>query len=319
MNKFKVGQRIFSPKFGEGVIKKIDSDGDLCIEFYKENEKLHCCLGHVKDGFGAFYKHNGNSGFYDDTITPIGPYEGESIINSEYGEGVIVETDSGISKDAILVQYDVCSDDLHDGNGYTNNGRYADHTCWYYSKSNYGTVIKPINATNAPEPSEIERAIKAHVAEYHNEPATVEPLIPEGWNAGHPGNSNNVEIMLEDGTKSVGYWGKNSCWFEFREEDKAEALRDENLGGFFEHRLSKRVIAWRVSQPKPEPKQFKRGDRVVTDKGYHGTFVAYTDSKKAIFMFDEGEGHGYGWKANFEPGRYGRFWYANPENLKPES
>ena len=404
MNKFKVGQRIFSQKFGEGVVKKIDSDGDLCIEFDKEDEKLHCCFGHVKYGFGAFYKHNGNSGFYNDAITPIGPYEGERVLHDVYGEGTIVETDSGFGKVYILVQYDVCFDDLHDGNEYTNNGRYANHTCWYYLKRDYGTEIKPINAAQKPELSEIERVMQAHVEKYHSEPAapteplipegftlvdaqkppamydvelilkdgsrrygflnsnitkyvifwtdakpvgagsncvsntnltrrTViestevlawrhiaasEPIIPEGWNAGLPDNNDNVEIMLDNGDTSVGYYSRLSRkWLEFDKKEHAKALEDKHFDSVHAHECKRDVIAWRVPQPKPEQKQFKRGDRVVTPQGYHGTFVAYTDSKKAIFMLDECQGKG--WRADFEPGRYGEFLYVDPEELKPES
>ncbi len=404
MNKFKVGQRIFSQKFGEGVVKLIGSDDILCIEFDKKNNALHSCFGRVKDGFGAFYQNDGFSGFLHDAITPIGPYEGERIINSEYGKGTIVETDSGFGKVCILVQYDVCSDDLHDGNEYTNNGRYADHTCWYYSKSNYGTEIKPINAAQKPELSEIERVMQAHVEKYHSEPAapteplipegftlvdaqkppamydvelilkdgsrrygflnsnitkyvifwtdakpvgagsncvsntnltrrTViestevlawrhiaasEPIIPEGWNAGLPDNNDNVEIMLDNGDTSVAYWSNlYGKWYEFDEKEHAKALEDKHFDSVHAHECKRDVIAWRVPQPKPEPKQFKRGDRVVTDKGYHGTFVAKDVEGNVIFMLDEGQGKG--WRADFEPGRYGEFLYVVPEELKPES
>jgi hypothetical protein len=398
MNKFKLKQRVSSPTFGEGVVKDIYSDGDLCVEFDKPNDNvLHSCDDICESARGWYYLPDGRARgtIVIETLTPVGPYEGERVTNVEFGDGTIVETETGFGGRLILVQFDKMDRRLHDGNGYC-RGTYLAGTCWSFTPSKYGTEIKPLSA---PEPApatvgDVERLIAAHVAEHHSPvnpaPAAISegwtaiekepplmydvelllkdgtqrygflnngrcvlfekgakpvgtgkncvtdtctkrnavvpasdvlawrhitatpatPAVPEGWNGGHPGNQDNVEIMFDDGKTSVGYWGVYTLnWYEFEKEYWSKALSDKE---YCDHcdTCQKPVIGWRVPQPEPEP--FKRGERVVTRSGKKGTFVRIGRDGSAVILLDDGL-RGFG--ISLDDG----FWIADLDAIKREA
>lgn len=68
---------------------------------------------------------------------------GDRVKSEEFGEGTVIEINSGVGRDLILVKYDKENPRLHDGNNCSKNGLYKDNTCRYYFKND--TEIKKIN------------------------------------------------------------------------------------------------------------------------------------------------------------------------------
>lgn len=69
---------------------------------------------------------------------------GDRVIDTEYGKGTIVETDSGLFYNSILVQFDNKNKMLHDGN--QSKGTYEDKTCWHYSPISAENRLVKINS-----------------------------------------------------------------------------------------------------------------------------------------------------------------------------
>lgn len=59
---------------------------------------------------------------------------GDKVKHEDFGEGVVVETNSGFKKNAYLVQFKSQKRKLHDGNGVSNR-IYKDEDVWFFSKN----------------------------------------------------------------------------------------------------------------------------------------------------------------------------------------
>jgi len=57
---------------------------------------------------------------------------GDKVIHEKFGKGKVVEEDTGIFSDNILVQFEKKNIVLHNGNGNC-KGKYEDKTCWHFN------------------------------------------------------------------------------------------------------------------------------------------------------------------------------------------
>lgn len=56
---------------------------------------------------------------------------GDRVEHKIFGKGTVVEVESGVANDSLLVQFDKKHLSLHNGN--VCKGRYKDNTCWHFS------------------------------------------------------------------------------------------------------------------------------------------------------------------------------------------
>jgi len=318
------GERIAHAEFGAGTIVETESGAmknSLLVKFDKKNSRLHSAAD--PDTYSINSCRFFDTSDYGTEIKPLSAPEPapatvgdvERLIAAHVAEhhspvnpapAAISEGWTAIEKEPPLM-YDV-ELLLKDGTqryGFLNNGR-----CVLFEKgakpvgTGKNCVTDTCTKRNAVVPASDVLAWRHITAT----PAT--PAVPEGWNGGHPGNQDNVEIMFDDGKTSVGYWGVYTLnWYEFEKEYWSKALSDKE---YCDHcdTCQKPVIGWRVPQPEPEP--FKRGERVVTRSGKKGTFVRIGRDGSAVILLDDGL-RGFG--ISLDDG----FWIADLDALKRDA
>ena len=68
---------------------------------------------------------------------------GDRVKDTEFGEGIVVETETGTMQTSILVQFDNENKKLHDGNGLSKEKHEKNKCCFYSQDTCLLKLIKP--------------------------------------------------------------------------------------------------------------------------------------------------------------------------------
>lgn len=149
---------------------------------------------------------------------------GDRVKHDEYGEGTVVEIESGSGMDSILVQFDKTDSILHNGNGVSKNGPYKEKSCWYFYEST----------------SALELIQKFTKSELKDEKIKIE--IKNKWTGSilfeHEKENNTVKNTVEEAIKQgVNLSGADLHGAEYNENTAFYALQCPETGSFIGYKI----------------------------------------------------------------------------------